>query len=179
MLLLTSSYHHPLTAQANLQGKQNQAAFYENRHWRQMPITTLYLLLVQTPRALQALLPHSEGFWTTQNEDQCSQLSTEDAGSAFNWHNSLTTLCLSTYKTYLCLWVLPQTWKRNLSSRRVHDLCRWWYNAHQSLRDEGNHPLWPGDCTDYKLKTQLQFYHCCYCLVAKAEKKEKVLLGGV
>lgn len=27
--------------------------------------------------------------------------------------------------------------------------------------------------------TKLQFCHCCYCPIAKAEKKEKVFLGGV
>lgn len=68
----------------------------------------------------------------------------------------------------------------NLSSRKVHDLCSWWYNAHQSLHEEGKHPLWPGDCTDYKLKTQ----NCSSAIAAtvplpKAEKKEKVFLGGV
>lgn len=125
--------------------------------------------------------PHTEGFWTPQHEDQYSQPSTEDAGNTFSWHNGLTTLCLSMYKTYLCLCVLPQSWRRHLPPSKVQDLCSWWYNAQQNLQEhyQGKHCLWPGDCRDYKLKTQLQFYHCCYHLAAKAEQKEKVYLGGV
>lgn len=116
-----------------------------------------------------------------QKQFQYLQLRTENLDKAFSWPNSLTTLCLSMYKTYLCLCALPQSWRRNLSSRKVHDLCSWWCNAHQSLHElyQGKHLLWPGDCTAYKLKTQLQFYHCSYHLAAKAEKKEKVILGGV
>lgn len=77
---------------------------------RQLQVSLDTYFWEQTPQALQALPPHTDGFWTPQNEDQYSQLSTEHAGNAFSWHNSLTTLCLSMYKTYLCLCVLPQTY---------------------------------------------------------------------
>ena len=178
--ILLSCFSHHLTTthlQAYLQGKQDQTAFYENTHRRQLPITTSQLPLAANSTGS----PTPEGFWTPQNEHQYSQHSTEDAGNAFIWHNSLTTLCLSMYKTYLCLCVLPQSWRRNLPPSKVQDLCSWWYNAQKNLQEhyQGKHCLWPGDCRDYKLKTQLQFYHCCYHLAGKTEQKETVYLGGV
>lgn len=46
---------------------------------------------VQTPQVLQTLLNHTEGISAPQIQDQYPQLSTEDVGNAFSWHNSLTT----------------------------------------------------------------------------------------
>lgn len=139
---------------------------------------------VQTPQVLQTLLTHTEGVSAPQKQDQYPHLSTEDVGNAFSWHNKLTTL-LQMFKYVqnipVSLCSTSKLKKKFIIKESTHDLCSWWYNAHQSLQAhyQGKHPLWPGGCTDYKLETQLQFYHCCYHLAAKTEEEEKVHLGAV
>lgn len=115
-------------------------------------------------------------------------LSTEDAGNAFSRHNSLATptgvkLCLSMSKMYLCLYALPQSWRERKQKftikESLHDLCSWWYTAHQNLHTcyWGMHPLWPRECAACELKTQLQFYHLS-SLPPKKERKKRFIWEG-